>query len=72
MVKRQRKRRRTKPSLVVIPRDITMDIVWKDTPIDPSENLTKLSQFAGAYASSMIDKEAKVGQLVREKEERIQ
>lgn len=33
-----------------------MDIVWKDTLVDPSENLTKLSQFTGAYAITTIDK----------------
>jgi len=49
-----------------------MDIVWKDTQNDPSENFTKLSQFAGAYASVRIDKATEVRQLVREKEERIQ
>ena len=33
-----------------------MEVVWKDTPIDPYENLTKLSQFACAYATITIDK----------------
>lgn len=71
VVTRQRKRRRTKPSSAVIPSDEPMDIVWKDTPIDPSENLKKLSQFAGAYASTTIDKAVEVRQLLREKEEMI-
>jgi len=33
-----------------------MDILWKDSPMDPSKNLTKLSQFAGAYAMETINK----------------
>jgi len=46
-----------------------MDVVWKDTSIDPSKNLTKLSQFAGAYASATIDKVEEVINLIKEKEE---
>jgi len=33
-----------------------MEVLWKDTHIDPSENLTKLSQFADTYATPTIDK----------------
>jgi len=44
-----------------------MDIVWKDSPIDPSENLTRLSQFAGAYATTTIDKATKVKMLLKER-----
>ncbi len=46
-----------------------MDIVWKDSQTGPLENLTKLSQFTGAYASATIDKAIEVRQLVKEKEE---
>jgi len=49
-----------------------LDVMWKDTPMDSSYNLTKLSQFAGAYTSITIDKAVEVKQLVREKYERIQ
>jgi len=48
-----------------------MDIVWKDLPIDPSENLTKLSQFVGVYDTTTIDKATKVQMLLKEKEQRI-
>jgi len=34
-----------------------MDIIWKDSPMDPSENLTKLSQYVGAYATTTIVKD---------------
>ena len=39
------------------PDNESMDIFWKDSPIDPSNNLTKLSQFTSAYATMTIDKE---------------
>lgn len=38
----------------------SMEIVWKDAPIDPSENITKLSQFPGAYATATFDKAVEV------------
>lgn len=49
-----------------------MDVIWKDTTMDPSNNLTKMSQFVGAYAYATIDKVVKVKQLIRKKYERIQ
>lgn len=48
-----------------------LDIVWKDTPIAPSENLTKLPQFAGAYATTTIDKAINVRMLLKEREHKI-
>lgn len=49
-----------------------MEVVWKDTPIDPSENVTSLSQFAGAYATTIIDKVTEVIILIKDKYEIIQ
>lgn len=48
-----------------------MNVVWKDTPVDPSENLMKLSQFIGSYATTTINKEMEVWRLVKEKEQKI-
>ena len=48
-----------------------MDVVWKDMPFNPIENLTGLSQFTGAYASTTMDKAIEVSTLLKEKEERI-
>jgi len=48
-----------------------MDIVWRDIPFNPAENLTRLSQFMGAYATATMDKATEVSTLLREKEERI-
>lgn len=47
-----------------------MDIVWKDIPFNLAENLTRLSQFMGAYTSVTMDKATKASTLLREKEER--
>lgn len=48
-----------------------MDVMQKDTLVDPSENLTKLSQFIGAYATTTIYKATKVHMLLKEKEQKI-
>jgi len=57
-VKRRRKKRDT--IAVTTTENEPMDIVWKDTPIKPPYNLTKFSQFTGAYAIATIDKEIEV------------
>lgn len=49
-----------------------MDVLWKDPNNNPTKNLTKLSQIAGAYASKTIDKVSKVQQLLKEQEYQIQ
>lgn len=70
VVRRQRKRRRVETP--EIPRENEpMDIVWKDIPSNPAENLTKLSQFTGAYATATMDKATKVFVFLMEREERI-
>ena len=48
-----------------------LDILWQDPTTDPTENLTKLSQIAGAYASATIDKASEIQQLLKEKEDQI-
>jgi len=69
VMKRQRKKIKI-DHFAIFPGNKKMDVVWKDTPIDLSEKLTKLSQFVGAYAAAMIDKAKAVRNLIREKEER--
>jgi len=71
IVKRQRKKRKLNAIAATTPDNEPMDIVWKDSPIDPSDNITRLSQFAGAYAIVNIDKETEVQMLLREKENKI-
>lgn len=48
-----------------------MDIVWRDIPSNSTENLTRLSQFTGAYAIATMDKATEISILLREREERI-
>lgn len=47
-----------------------MNVIWKDLEVNPSEDLTKLSQFSGAYTTATIDKATEVSQLIREKDQR--
>lgn len=47
-----------------------MDIVWKDIPSNPTEKLTKMSQFTGAYATATMDKATKVSIFLRQREEK--
>ena len=48
-----------------------MEVVWKDTPSNPIENLTRLSQFFAAYTIATMDKGAKVSILVQVKDDKI-
>lgn len=43
IVKRQRKKRKLDTTNLVTLENEPMDVVWKDIPVDPSENLTKIS-----------------------------
>ena len=40
---------------------------WKDSLADPIEHLTKLSQYAGAYAIATVDKATEVRVFLRQK-----
>jgi len=71
IVKRKRKKRKLDSTISTTPNNEPMDIVWKDSPINPSENLTRLLQFVGAYATMTIDKAREVQMLLREKENKI-
>lgn len=71
VMKRKRKERKIDHDAITLLGNKSIDVFWKDTPIDPSKNLTKLSQFASAYASAKIDKEEEVRNLIKEKKERI-
>ena len=70
VVRRQRKKRKLDN---VLSQDAEqLDVIWQDPTSNPTENLTKLSQIAGAYASATIDKASEVQQLLKEKEDQIQ
>lgn len=70
VVRRQRKKRKLEN---ILSQDAErLDILWKDPNNNPTENLTKLSQIAGAYASANIDKPSEVQHLLKEQENHIQ
>jgi len=45
-------------------------VVWKEE-FDPSDDLTKLSQYAGAYSAATIDKASEVSNLLKGKDQEI-
>ena len=45
-------------------------MVWKEE-FDPSDDLTKLSQYAGAYSVATIDKASEVSLLLKTKDQEI-
>lgn len=71
VVKRQRKKREINQTSSKAPQSEIMNVIWKDSKVNPSEDLTKLSQFAGAYTASTIDKATEVNQLIKEKDKKI-
>ena len=70
-VKRQRKKIKLDVAAITTPNNEPIDIVWKNSPMDPFENVTRMSQFAGAYATTTIDKVIEVQMLLKEKEQNI-
>ena len=48
-----------------------MNVVWKDSEVNPLKDLTKLSQYAGAYTAATIDKASEVSHLMKEKYQKI-
>jgi len=70
VVSRQRKKRKLENTLSQDAEQL--NVLWKDPTNNPTENLTKLSQIAGAYASATIDKASEVQQLLKEWEDQIQ
>jgi len=56
IVKIKRKKRNLDSTTATTPDNEPIDIVWKDSPIDPFENFTRLSKFARAYATLTINK----------------
>jgi len=70
-VKRQRKKRNLDAAVVMTLDNEPMNIVWKDLPMDPYENLTKLSQFIGAYAMVTVDKATEVQMRLKERNKEL-
>lgn len=70
VVKRQRKSRRLdQPSLLPEQLEIA-NVVWKEE-LSPSDDLTKLSQYARAYSPATMDKATEMSSLLKEKDQMI-
>jgi len=48
-----------------------LDVLQQDPTTDPTENLTRLSQIAGAYASATIEKASEVQLFLKDKKDKI-
>ena len=70
VIKRQRKKRKIDQSPLLTSQVEMMNVVWK-AEVNPSEDLTKLSQFATAYTVATMDKATEVSHLMREKDQTI-
>ena len=53
VVRKQRKKRKLESALSTDAEQL--DVLWKNPTMDPTKNITKLSQIIGAYASAAID-----------------
>ena len=69
-VKRQRKRRRTDQPSLFPEQTVIGNVLWKEE-FYPSDDLTKLSQYVGAYSAVTIDKASEVSNLIKEKDQEI-
>jgi len=70
IVKRQRKRKRTDQPSLFPEQTVTGNVLWKEE-FDPSDDLTKLSQYARAYSAATIDKVSDVSNVMKEKDQEI-
>lgn len=70
VIKWQRKRRRIDQPSLFPEQTITANVVWREE-FDPSDDLTKLSQYAGAYSAATMDKASEVSNLLKEKDQAI-
>jgi len=70
VVKRQRKKKRLDQSSLLPAQTEMANVVWKEE-FNPSEDVTKLSQYAGAYSVATMDKASEVSNLLKEKDQTI-
>ena len=67
VVKRSRKRQRIDQPSLFPEQSLTGNVVWREK-LDPSDDLTKLSQYAGASSAATIDKASEVAVLLKTKD----
>jgi len=70
IVKRRRNKRKIYQTPLLTPQAEMMNVVWK-AEVNPSEDLTKLSQYARAYTTVTMDKASEVSHLLKEKYQAI-
>ena len=70
VIKRQRKKRKIDHSPLLTSQMEMMNVVWREE-VNPSEDLTKHSQYVGAYTVATMDKASEVSNLVKEKHQAI-
>jgi len=71
IVKRQRKERKLESTTATTLNNEPMNVLWKDSSTDPFTNLTRISQFTSAYATTTIDKATEVQLFLKEKEDKV-
>lgn len=54
VVKRHRKKRNIDQGPFSTPQAELMNVVWKDSEVNPFEDLTKLSRYVGAYTAATM------------------
>ena len=50
----------------------SVDVLWKDPLADHTENLTKLAQLVGEYATATIENATEVQLLLKQREDKVQ
>ena len=65
VVRKQRKKRKIDQGPFSSPQAKLMNVVWKGSEVNISEDLTKLSKYAGAYIAATMDKAPEVSQLIK-------
>ena len=66
VVNKQKKKKRKLEGAIATEAE-QLDVLWKDPATEPTDNLAKLSQITGAYASATIDKAFEIQLLLNEK-----
>ena len=70
VVRKQRKRWKINHTSSIATQSEFVNVIWKDSEVNPSKDFTKLSQFVGAYTTATIDKATEVNQLIKEKDQK--
>ena len=70
VIKKQNKKRKLDQSSLLPSQMEITNVAWREE-VNPSKDLTKLSQYAGAYIAATMDKASEVSNLLKEKDQTI-